>query len=312
MANDKQMMQVIRVHNYGGPEKLVEELLPIPEPESNQLLVKIHAAAINPYDWKLREGYFKDTNPISLPYVPGVEAAGKVIAVGSGIKKFLTGQNVYGNVSGSYAEYSLASEDLLFHKPSHLTFEEAASVPVGTQTSWSCLFDIANLQSGQTVLIHGGAGSVGSFAIQLAKYKRAYVISTTSSENVEFVKSLGADEVIDYKMTPFESACGLVDVVLDTVGGEIQNRSYRVLKKDGVLVSIVSAPLWDIAAKYGVKAFFRNRGISKEGLKNIQQLLNNGLIKPVIRKIYSLHEVGAAQELSKNGHGRGKIILKII
>lgn len=308
----KKVMQAIQLHNYGGPEQLILTQIPIPEPKENQVLIRIHAAGINPYEWKFREGYFKEVHPVKLPVTPGIEAAGTVASIGAGVTKFKVGQEVYGHVMGSYAEYSISTENQIFHKPSQLSFEEASAIPVGTQTAWSVLFDISMLKTGEKVLIHGGAGSVGLFAVQLAKWKGAYIIATASGDNVGFVRSLGANMVIDYQTTRFENTVQDVDIVIDTIGENIQNRSFKVLKKGGILVSIVSQPSLEKAAIYSVRAIMRSGGVSTEGLKQIELLVNNGIIKPEIRTTFSLAEASKAQELSRRGHGRGKIVLKIV
>jgi NADPH:quinone reductase-like Zn-dependent oxidoreductase len=314
MAQHRQnkLMSAIQILNYGGPEQLVLIKLPIPEPKDNQILVQNHAVGVNPYEWKLREGLFKAFNPMTLPIVPGMEAAGIIKAVGSKVTKFMTGQEVYGFVSGSYAEYSISTENQLFFKPSHLSFEEAAAIPVGTQTAWSVLFDIAQLEKGEKVLIHGGAGTVGIYAIQLAEWKGANVIATASKGNIGFVHSLGADMVIDYQSVQFENVVQNIDVVIDSIGGDVQNNSFKVLKQGGVLVSIISEPSQEMAGNYGVRALLRTGGISVEGLKQLQLLINSGIINPIIRKTFPLAEAGTAQELSRSGHGRGKIILKLL
>jgi NADPH:quinone reductase-like Zn-dependent oxidoreductase len=304
-------MSAIQLRNYGGPGQLVLVRIPVPEPIENQVLVRNHAVGINPYEWKLREGLFKSLNPVVFPIIPGIESAGTIEAIGPKVKKFLPGQEVYGFVSGSYAEYSISTEDKLFFKPDHLSFEEAAAIPVGTQTAYSVLFDIAQLDKGEKILIHGGAGTVGIYAIQLAEWKGANVIATASKDNIGFVHSLGADMVIDYQSVHFENVVQNIDVVLDSIGGEVQNNSFKVLKQGGVLVSIVSEPSQEMAANYGVRALLRTGGISTEGQKQLQLLINSGVVKPVIRKAFSLPEAANAQELSQRGHGRGKIVLAI-
>ncbi len=310
MQND--LMNAIQIRNYGGPEQLELVKVPVPEPKDDQILLRNHSVGINPYEWKFREGFFKEFNPVSLPVVPGMEAAGTIVSIGSKVTKFLVGQEVYGFVSGSYAEYSLSTENQLFHKPSHLSFDEASAIPIGTQTAWSVLFDMAQLEKGEKVLIHGGAGTVGIYAIQLAEWKGANVITTTSKDNIGFVHSLGADIIIDYQAIQFEKVVQNIDVVLDSIGGEVQNNSFKVLKQGGVLVSIVSEPSEEMAANYGVRALLRKSGISPEGLKQLQLLINSDTIRPIIRKAFPLSEAKAAQEMSKSGHGRGKIILHLV
>lgn len=304
-------MKAVRFHDYGGPEQIILEEIPIPEPGAGEVLVKINAVAVNPWDWKFRSGIYKEGMQVKFPVIPGIEASGTVEMTGPGVTGFLSGQAVYGSMMASYAEYCVASEQQLFHKPKPLSFEEAAAIPVASQTAWSSIIDIAGLRESQRILIHGGAGSVGIFAIQIAKWKGAYVYTTGSSENFDFLRSQGADRVIDYKINRFESLVSDVDVVLDTIGGEIQERSWQVLRKGGILVSIVTPLSPDKGAKYGVRASYRSSGISKEGLIQVQSLVNDGTLRPVIRKIFPLSEAGMAQAMSEKGHGRGKIILKV-
>jgi NADPH:quinone reductase-like Zn-dependent oxidoreductase len=304
-------MKAVRFHDYGGPEQLILEEIPVPEPEAGEVLVKIHAAAVNPWDWKFRSGKYKEGMQVKFPVIPGIEASGTVVIAGPGPTGFQPGHAVYGSMMASYAEYCVVSEHQLFLKPDLLSFEEAAAIPVASQTAWSSIIDIAGLLESQRILVHGGAGSVGVFAIQLAKWKGAYVYTTGSTENLDFLRSQGADRVIDYKINRFESLVADVDVVLDTIGGEIQERSWQVLRKGGILVAIVSPPPPGKAEKYGVRASYRSSGISKEGLIELQNLVNDGTLRPVIRKVFPLSEVGLAQAMSEKGHGRGKIILQI-
>ena len=175
-------MKAIRYHNYGGPEKLIQEDVKIPEPKANEVLVRIKAVAVNPVDWKLMTGKYKTTDKLKDPVIPGYEAAGIVEELGQGVTKFRKGQAVYGNIHNSFAEYAVVDVELLNNKPEYLSFEEASTIPVATQTAWSSIFDIAGLQKGQRVLIHGAAGSVGVFAVQLAKWKGAFVIGTASGQ----------------------------------------------------------------------------------------------------------------------------------
>jgi NADPH:quinone reductase-like Zn-dependent oxidoreductase len=304
-------MKAIQFHDYGGPEQLVLEDIPIPEPGAGQVLIKIYAAGVNPWDWKFRSGKYKEGMQVTFPVIPGAEASGMVEKTGPGVTGFQTGQAVYGFMMSSYAEYCIASEDQLFLKPDLLTFEEAAALAVASQTAWSAIFDIAGLKDGQRILIHGGAGSVGILAIQLAKWKGAFVYTTGSTENLDFLRSQGADRVIDYTINRFESIVEDVDVVLDTLGGEIQERSWKVLRKGGILVSIVTPPPPGKAEKLGVRSAYRNSGISDDGRRQLQNLINDGTLRPVIRKVFPLPEAGSAHLMGEKGHGRGKIILKI-
>src|SRR5215471_2339159 len=257
MAN----MKAVRVHTYGGPEVLRFEDAPRPTPGSGELLVKVHAASVNPIDWKVRAGYMKDYIPLPLPFIPGWDVSGVVEAVGAGVTKFTKGDEVYARPDvahhgGGYAEYVVVKETETALKPKSIDHVHAATIPVGAVTAWRALFDTAGLKKGQKVLIHGAAGGVGSFAAQLAKWKGAYVIGTASTRNQAFLRELGVDEPIDYEKTRFEDVVHDVDVVLDPIGGETQNRSWTVLKKGGILVSIVVQPSADEAAKHGVRSAF--------------------------------------------------------
>src|SRR5215472_8478444 len=214
-------MRVIHVYRYGGPEQLKLEEKPRPEPSPGEVLLRVHAAGVNPIDWKIRQGLMKDFQPVTFPYTPGIEVAGVVEAVGPGVTAFQIGQAVIGRcASGAYAEYLTISAEAVALKPQSLRFAEAASVPVGLMTAWRALFEHGGLIAGQRVLIVGAAGGVGLFAVQLAKWKGAQVIGTTSKANLAFVRSLGADTVVDYTTTPVESVIQDVDLVLDGVGGE--------------------------------------------------------------------------------------------
>jgi NADPH:quinone reductase-like Zn-dependent oxidoreductase len=231
----KQMMQAIRVHQYGGPEQLKLEQIPRPEPQAGEVLIRVYAAGVLPAEWKMRQGFFKG---IQLPYIPGSAVAGVVEEIGPGVTTFQKGQAVFGrSIHGAYAEYTTTPVEppalkpetfsLLALKPETLSFDEAATISGGATTAWAALFGDGALQAGQRVLIHGAAGGVGSFAVQFARLKGAHVIGTASTANLDFVRSLGAETVIDYTTTPFEQAVHNVDLVLDTIGGETLRRLCR-------------------------------------------------------------------------------------
>ncbi|CAL1518032.1 NADP-dependent oxidoreductase [Chitinophaga sp. MM2321] len=298
---------VIRVHAYGASSQLTLEEIPSPVPGPGEVLINIVASGVNPIDWKLREGFQQKP----LPFIPGVEAAGVVIAVGEGVTDKKPGQEVYGAVDGSYAACAVAPAAQLFPKPAHLSFEEAAAAG-GGKTAWGALFEVGQLVKGQRVLIHAGAGGVGSFAVQLAFNAGAYVIATASAENIDFVTSLGAAEVIDYKVAPFETQIALVDLVLDTVGGDTLERSYQLVKPGGVLVCLVGMPSAEKAAAAGIRAVW---GGTKtiHAMREVAKLLEKGLITPFVRKVFApLSQAAAAQNYSQQGgKGRGKIVLRI-
>lgn len=305
-------MQAIRVHDYGESDVLTLETVAPPEPQPNEVLIRVQAAGVNPLDWKIRSGYMREVFPMPLPFTPGMDVAGTVEAIGADVKAFQVGQAVYGELTmGAYAEFAIASQDAIALKPQTLDFVQAASVPMVAMTAYQALFDYADLKPGQTVLIHAASGGVGMFAVQFAKWKGAQVIGTTSAANTEFVRSLGADQVIDYKSTPFEQVVQNVDVVLDTLGGDTQARSYSVLKPGGILVSTTAPPDSKKAQERGIRAEMINMKISTSLLEEIASLLESGQVKTVIAQTFPLSGTRQAQELSQGGHVRGKIVLQI-
>ncbi|MEI1377406.1 NADP-dependent oxidoreductase [Nostoc sp. UHCC 0926] len=306
------MIQAIRVHNYGESDVLTLEAIAQPEPQSNEVLIRVQAAAVNPLDWKIRAGYMKEFFPMPLPFTPGMDVAGIVEAIGADVKAFQVGQEVYGELRmGAYAQFATASQDAIALKPKTLDFVEAASVPMVAMTAYQGLFDHADLKPGQTVLIHAASGGVGMFAVQFAKWKGAHVIGTASAANVEFVQSLGADQVIDYNATPFEQVVENVDVVLDTLGGDTQARSYSVVKPGGIMVSTSAPPNAQKAQERGIRAEMMNMKPSTSLLEEIASLLDSGQVKTIVAQTFSLSEARQAQELSQGGHVRGKIVLQI-
>lgn len=304
------MMRAVRAHDFGGPEVLNLEEAPRPNPGEGQVLIRIVTAGVNPADWKMRAGLYKSFQSLPLPWTPGLEGAGVVDTLGAGVSQFQVGQAVFGFISGAYAEYAAAPVEKLQPKPAQLTFEEAAGVPVGSLTAWGALIDTAQVQAGQRVLVHGAAGGVGLFVVQLARWKGAHVIGTASTANVEFVRSLGADEVIDYSKTSFETEVHDLDIVIDTVGGDLPERSLKVLRSGGILVTVAGRLAPDFGKAQGVRATSAGRA-PVNNLGQIVQLIEAGKIKPVVGKVFPLEQARQAQELSQTGHGRGRIVLHI-
>src|SRR5256886_1526928 len=261
LFTEKRTMKAIRIHNYGGPEVLKYEDAPRPQPQAGEVLVRVHAAGVNPIDWKVREGHMKDFWPHKFPLILGWDLSGVVEELGRGASRFEIGDEVYSVpdalCDGSYAEYIVVRESELALKPKSLHHIRAAAVPLAALTAWQSLFDTAQLQPGQRVLIHGGSGGVGHFALQLAKWKGAYVIATASTKNQELLLELGADETIDYTRQRFEDVARNIDIVLDPIGGDTQERSWQVLKKGGILLSVVEPPSADKAKALGIQAAFR-------------------------------------------------------
>jgi len=307
-------MKAIRIHQYGGPEVLAHVELQRPTPGPSEVLIKVHAASVNPFDWKARAGYMKEFFSLAFPATLGSDVSGTVEEVGPGAARFKRGDEVYaslGREGGGYAEYAVAKEAIVAEKPSTLDYVQAAAVPAVGLTAWQTLFEVAQLRAGQKVLIHAAAGGVGNFAVQFAKAKGAYVIGTASSKNQAFLGELGVDKAVDYKKTRFEDVVHDADVVLDTIGGDTQERSFKALKKGGILVSIVQPPSQELAAKHGVRALFYGSHPSSSDLTEIARLIDSGNVKTVVETVLPLAEARRAHELSESGHGRGKIVLKV-
>ncbi len=261
----KRMMQAIRVYQYGGPEQLKLEQISCPEPQPDEVLVWVYATGVLPIEWKIRQGLFHAFNPATFPYIPGSAFAGVVEEVGSLVTTFRSGQAVFGRSNkGTYAEYTTVSGETIALKPESLGFDEAATISGGATTAWEALFDHGGLQAGQRVLILGAAGGVGSFAVQLARWKGAQVIGTTGAANVDFVRSLGAETVVDYTSTPVEQVVHDVDLVVDTVGGQTLESAWPVIKRGGRLVSTAGQPSKEKARELGIGALPKRRGTHKK------------------------------------------------
>ena len=308
-------MKAVRIHKYGGPEVLNYEDAPRPEPQADEVLIRVHAAGVNRFDWEIRAGHLKDIFPVSFPLILGWDLSGVIEEAGSSATRFKKGDEVYSmpdpTRNGAYAEYIVVRESEVALKPKSLHHIRAAAIPLGALTAWHALFDTAQLQPGQRVLIHGGAGGVGHFAVQLAKWKGAYAMATASTKNQELLRKLGADETIDYTQQRFENVARKVDVVLDPIGGETQERSWKVLKKGGILVSLVQPPSEGKAKSAGIRAAMLDSQPDGEHLAEIANIIDSGQLAPVIDRILPLSEVRRAHELSKSGHTQGKIVLRI-
>ena len=306
-------MKAIVIHEYGGPEVLKYEDIPRPEPKDDELLIRVIAAGVNPVDGMIRSGMFKGNR--AFPIILGGDVAGVVEKVGSKITKLKAGDPVFAYVSldnsGGYAEYALVTEREAAPKPKSLTYVEAAAVPIAGMTAWQALVDTAKLSAGQTVLIHGGSGGVGSFAIQIAKARGAKVIATASTANQEFLKQLGADVAIDYTKQKFEDIAKDVDVVLDSIGRDTLARSYGVVKKGGIIVSLVARPNEDELQKHGIRGTALNVESTSEQLAEIGKLIDARKIKVIVSQTFPLSEAMKAQQQVATGHTRGKIVLKV-
>ena len=304
-------MKAVRIHAAGDTSVLKYEDAPRPVAAAGEILVRVHAAGVNPVDWKIRSGAF---GGLKFPAILGYDVSGTVEQVGEGVKEFKTGDEVFAYLSlskgGGYAQYVSVPAKEAAKKPAKADHKQAAAVPLAALTAWQAMFDKADLKAGQTILIHGAAGGVGHFAVQLAHAKGAKVIATASAENAEFVKGLGADQVIDYKKEKFEEVVKDADVVFDVIGGETLERSYAVLKEGGYLVSIVAAP--DKAKLDARKAKGTNMLVKPDGkqLAEIATLIDEGKVKPDVSAEFELKDAAKAHERSKSGgSGRGKIVL---
>jgi len=315
--NKSQIMKAIRIHTYGGPEVLKYEDASRPQVSAaGEVLIRVHAAGVNPVDCAIRAGLVQEIFPVSFPWIPGWDLSGVVEEVGADVTKFNKGDEVFAipdtTRNGAYAEYIVARESDLALKPKSLHHIRAAAVPVAAITAWNALFDTAQLQPGQRVLIHGGAGGVGHFAVQLAKRKGAHVIATASAKNHELVYELGADEMIDYQAQKFEDVARKIDIVLDPIGGDTQERSWKVLKKGGILVSIVQPPSEEEARSVGARGAMVQSRPDGSKLAEIAKIIDSGQLAPVINRILPLSEARRAQELSESGHAHGKIVLRVV
>jgi len=305
-------MKAIRFHEYGGPEVTRLEEVPQPELKPGEYLIRVAAAAVNPIDWKLRNGALKQFMPIQLPFTMGCDVAGK-IEKGSG--NFQCGDEVYGFLltlrSGAFADFAIALEGEIALKPKTLSFQDAASVPVAALTAYEALFDHGKLESGQTVLIHGAAGGVGAMAVQLAKWKGARVIGTASTANIDYLRELGADQTVDYRKERFEDKAKQVDLVFDTVGGDTLKRSFAVVRPRGTLISIAGFPSPEVAQEHNIDAKMMGVQVAGPRLAETAQLIDSGRLNTRIDSVFTLENGIAAIARNESGKSKGKVIISI-
>jgi NADPH2:quinone reductase len=315
-------MKAIVIDEFGGPDKLREAELETPEPGPGEVRIRLSHTSVNPVDWKIREGRLQTRFPHEFPLIVGWDAAGTVDKLGEGASGFAVGDRVYAYCRkpvirwGTYAEFVTVPAAAVAPMPERLTPAEAATIPLVGLTAWQSLFDTAQLAAGQTVLIHAAAGGVGGIAVQFAKSVGARVIGTASAANHAYVRSLGADEAIDYAGEDFVAAVrklvpGGVDVVFDTVGGDTQARSYAALKKGGMLVSITAPPDAAEAEKHGVRPGYVFVSPNGEQLRRIGAQVDAGKVRPPEIHVMSIRDAAAAHKRSQEGHVRGKIVLAI-
>jgi NADPH:quinone reductase-like Zn-dependent oxidoreductase len=306
-------MKAIVAHEYGGPEVLKFEEVPRPEPKENEALVRVIASGVNPADPLTLSGKYAREFGTHLPLIPGYDIAGIVEKTGVKVTKLKVRDAIYGypTFGGGWAEYVTVAEGEVAAKPASLSFTDAAAVPMGALTAWQALVDVAQLRAGQTILIHGGSGGVGSFAVQIAKARGARVIATASTANQDLLKQLGADVAIDYTKTRFEEIAKDVDAVLDPVGKDTLTRSYDVVKKGGIVMSLVARPDPIELEKRGIRGAAISVHPDAEDLAEIARLVDAGKIKPIVTKVLPLSEAVAAQQQAATHHTRGKVVLRI-
>jgi NADPH:quinone reductase-like Zn-dependent oxidoreductase len=309
------LMKAVVLRGYGGPEVSKLEDVPRPEPKDDEILIRVIAASVNPVDVAIRKGYLAELIGNKFPLVLGMDAAGVVEKTGAKITKFKKGDAVYAFFTlaseGGYAEYVIAKESETALKPKAITYAQAAAVPAAGSTAWLALVDTAKLSAGQTVLIHGGSGGVGHFAIQIAKARGAKVIATASSANQEFLKQIGADAAIDYAQTRFEQVAKDVDVVLDTVGRDTLKRSYDVVKKGGIVVSIVDEPAPAELDARGIRGVTLRAAPQAQVLADLARLIDAKKITPVVSQTFPLSEFAKALDQIATRHTRGKIVFQV-
>jgi NADPH:quinone reductase-like Zn-dependent oxidoreductase len=312
-AEEKPMMKAVVAHEYGAPDVLKFEEIPRPEPKDDEALVRVIASGVNPADPLTLSGKYAKEFGTHLPLIPGYDIAGVIEKTGANVSKLKVGDGVYGypTFGGGWAQYVTVKEWEVAAKPKSLNFVEAAAVPMGALTAWQSLVDVAKLQPGQTVLIHGGSGGVGSFAIQIAKARGARVIATASTANQDLLKQLGADVVVDYTKTRFEDVAKDVDAVLDPVGKETLARSYGVVKKGGIVMCLVALPDRSQLQKRGIHGTAISVHPDATDLTEIAHLIDTGKIKPIVMQVLPLSEAIAAQKQAATHHTRGKVVLRI-
>ena len=307
-------MKAVRIHSFGSPEVISLENIPDPVPGDGEIVVQVKAAGVGPWDAWIRSG--KSVLPQPLPLTLGSDLSGVVHSIGPGVEELQIGDAVFGvtneRFTGAYAEYAVAKAALISPKPKSLNHTHAASVPVVAVTAWQMVFELARLAPGSSVLIHGAAGNVGAYAVQMAKRAGAMVIATASAKDLAYLRDLGADGVIDHRATRFEERVKNLDAVLDTVGGETLDRSYGVLKRGGILVSAAAHPSDEKAGVYGVRALFFLVQVTTERLRKIAGLIDAGELKTEVGEVLWLNETRLAHEMLEGApHRRGKIVIKV-
>jgi NADPH:quinone reductase-like Zn-dependent oxidoreductase len=304
----------VRIHRFGGPEVLQVDHVEPSQPDALQVSVRVKAASINPVDFKIRGGHYPAVSEDRLPYTLGRDVAGVIEKCGAQATRFNVGDEVLSMVGiggGGYAEKAVLDQAALARKPTAIDYVHAAAIPLAGTTAWQGLFRYGQLKAGQSVLIHGGSGGVGHFAIQLAKAKGARVLTTVSTDNVEFALKLGADVVIDYKTQRFEDHVQDLDMVFDLIDGETRERSWKLLKRGGILVSTLTDPSQDAARQRGVRATRYTVESNGSELAEIMELVATGRVRPHVQKTFRLEEAASAMAAVEKGSSVGKIVLSL-
>jgi NADPH:quinone reductase-like Zn-dependent oxidoreductase len=307
-------MKAIRIATFGGPEVVSEQTIAAPRPGASDLLVKNEAAGVNPVDAKIRAGKYPPVGPDKLPYILGRDVSGEVVECGPSVKRFANGDAVFampGIERGGYAEYVVVRESEAAARPRSLGSVAAGATPLAALTAWQGLFRYGAVEAGQRILIHGGSGGVGHFAVQFAKAKGAFVATTVSGRHVGFARDLGADQVIDYEKQNFEDEVENVDMVFDLIAGETQDRSWSVIKRGGVLVSTLAQPSQQEAARRGVRGIRYTAAESGADLGLIAELIDAGRVKPIVARVFALAAAAQAQQFLQKEHPAGKVVLTV-
>jgi NADPH:quinone reductase-like Zn-dependent oxidoreductase len=310
-------MKSAQINRYGGSEVIeINQNTPEPTLSSGKVLVSIKSAGVNPADWKIREGAFQQMIDLQFPFTLGMDFSGVIKQVGEGVSSdFKQGDEVYGQAgvinggSGAFAEMALAETESIANKPKRLSHVEAAALPLVGVSAWRALIENIGLSKGQRILIHGGAGGIGSIAIQLAKYLGAFVATTVSANDKGFVQELGADHVIDYMSQNFEDLLHDYDSVFDTVGGETYKRSFKVLKKGGIIISMLDQPNSELMNQYNVKAIFQFTQADRQRLTKLAEWVDQNNIRVNTERTFLLDEADKALDYQKDVHPRGKVVL---
>lgn len=310
-------MKAAQIHTYGSPSVIKINDISIPSPREDQVLIEVKAVSLNPFDTTIREGYMREMIPLNFPVTLGGDVSGIVTEVGLNVTQIAVGEKVYGQASvvagnsGAFAQYAATDTNQIAHKPASLSFEEAAAFPLAGVSAIQALFEHLNVQKGHKLFIHGGAGGIGSLAIQIAKYLGAYIATTIKSEDSDHVRNLGANEVINYTTEDFVEILSEYDAVFDTVGGEDFARTLRTLKRGGKAVSMIAQPDEALARELEVEALMQSTGVNTKRLTKLSELVKLGVLKPQIAKTFPFDRITEAFTERENKHSRGKIVISL-